>query len=67
MGHNIAKERFGGKFDSKKKLVDRFEHELSREAMRMAEVDKGVEIITFNDAHSAGRANGSKRKGTTWL
>jgi len=69
----IVKERFDDKIYlnwAKKEIVDRvddIEHELIREAMRMAGVSKGVEITTLSDIPSEGSGLGSSSSITVGL
>ena len=69
----IVKERFDDDIYvnySKKEIVSRvddLEHELVREAMRMAGVTKGVEITTLADIPSAGSGLGSSSAVTVGL
>lgn len=69
----IVKERFDDKIYinySKKEIVDsvdEIKHELVREAMRMTEVTKGVEITTLADVPSEGSGLGSSSSLTVGL
>jgi len=69
----IIKERFDDKIYinySKKEIVDcvdEIEHDLVREAMRKAGVDKGVEITTLADIPSTGSGLGSSSSVTVGL
>ncbi|MFA5036603.1 MAG: hypothetical protein WC479_05450 [Candidatus Izemoplasmatales bacterium] len=69
----IVKERFDDKIRvgySKTELVDsvdEIEHDLVREAMKMAGVSKGVEIVTMADIPSEGSGLGSSSSVTVGL
>ena len=69
----IVKERFDNKIRvgySRTEMVDRvdeIEHELVREAMRKAGIDKGIEIATMADVPSEGSGLGSSSTVTVGL
>ena len=69
----IVKQRFDHKVYvnySKKEIVENFtelDHELVREAMRVTEVEQGVEITTLADVPSSGTGLGSSSSVTVGL